>query len=410
MDASLIDFVTGNLQLHPSSKNIEDFVLGEVLHHGSVQITPFRHREYIKKFKKNYLLSIEHAYMHDVGLVDPEKNLKKTKFNIENPAFVNQGYLFNVGFGLSVHDISFNAIANLSYKNLQYGAPVFEGDVLFAKSQVLGIEVKKDGASNGSVQVKTTVTNQRDEIVLEYVRQVLVRARKGNTIDAQTSLESQPEKIDLNRVNLPLEFNNLNNDFSFPVEAKAGGKIDAIPGNIVRCKTFEEFEQGAVYEGNFSKSISLVDFSWLQIATLNDASIHHTPSSNFIGYGGAVKSTVEGEISYHIPYAYFLGMNSGSHDAPTYPSDIIQSMFNSQNEDDEKIIGSFQVKEKSQISGRKDCGVLTVELRGDKIVTEAGLKAYEKAGFKGVTKIKDNKIRVLTMEMLLAIPTKEAFK
>ncbi|MEE2701543.1 MAG: hypothetical protein VYB18_00635 [Thermodesulfobacteriota bacterium] len=410
MDASLIDFVTGNLQLHPSSKNIEDFVLGEVLHHGSVQITPFRHREYIKKFKKNYLLSIEHAYMHDVGLVDPEKNLKKTKFNIENPAFVNQGYLFNVGFGLSVHDISFNAIANLSYKNLQYGVPVFEGDVLFAKSQVLGIEVKKDGASNGSVQVKTTVTNQRDEIVLEYVRQVLVRARKGNTIDAQTSLESQPEKIDLNRVNLPLEFNNLNNDFSFPVEAKAGGKIDAIPGNIVRCKTFEEFEQGAVYEGNFSKSISLVDFSWLQIATLNDASIHHTPSSNFIGYGGAVKSTVEGEISYHIPYAYFLGMNSGSHDAPTYPSDIIQSMFNSQNEDDEKIIGSFQVKEKSQISGRKDCGILTVELRGDKIVTEAGLKAYEKTGFKGITEIKDNKIRVLTMEILLAIPTEEAFK
>ena len=119
---------------------------------------------------------------------------------------------------------------------------------------------------------------------------------------------------------------------------------------------------------------------------------------------------MEGEISYHIPYAYFLGMNSGSHDAPTYPSDIIQSMFNSQNEDDEKIIGSFQVKEKSQISGRKDCGILTVELRGDKIVTEAGLKAYEKTGFKGITKIKDNKIRVLTMEILLAIPTEEAFK
>ena len=64
MDASLIDFVTGNLQLHPSSKNIEDFVPGEILHHGSVQITPFRHREYIKKFKMltantNSALSIE---------------------------------------------------------------------------------------------------------------------------------------------------------------------------------------------------------------------------------------------------------------------------------------------------------------------------------------------------------------
>ena len=29
-----------------------------------------------------------------------------------------------VGFGLSVHDISFNAIANLSYKNLRYGVKI----------------------------------------------------------------------------------------------------------------------------------------------------------------------------------------------------------------------------------------------------------------------------------------------
>ena len=54
-------------------------------------------------------------------------------------------------------------------------------------------------------------------------------------------------------------------------------------------------------------------------------------------------------------------------------------------------------------------GILTIELRGDKIVTEAGLKAYKKAGFKGITKIKDNKIRVLTMEMCVAIPTDRSF-
>ena len=103
-------------------------------------------------------------------------------------------------------------------------------------------------------------------------------------------------------------------------------------------------------------------------------------------------------------------MNSGSHDAPTYPSDIIQSIFNSTNQDDEVIIGSFKVIEKIQIEDRADMGILTIELRGDKIVTEAGLKAYEKAGFKGVSKIKDNKIRVLTMEMSVAIPTDKSFK
>ena len=37
------------------------------------------------------------------------------------------------------------------------------------------------------------------------------------------------------------------------------------------------------------------------------------------------------------------------------------------------------------------------------------MKAYEKSGFKGVGNIKDGKIRVLTMEMLLAIPKGVAF-
>ena len=43
-------------------------------------------------------------------------------------------------------------------------------------------------------------------------------------------------------------------------------------------------------------------------------------------------------------------------------------------------------------------------------VTEAGLKAYEQTGFKGVAKIKDNSIRVLTMEMLVAIPTQGSYR
>ena len=154
----------------------------------------------------------------------------------------------------------------------------------------------------------------------------------------------------------------------------------------------------------------MVDFSWLQISTLNDASVHHNPNSNFIGYGGAIKSTVEGEISCHMPHAYFLGMLSGSHDAPTYPGNIIQSLFNSKNNDDEKILGSFFVKEMMEINNRNDLGILKIELIGEKIVTEAGMKAFEKAGFKGVVNIKDNKIRVLTMEMLVAVPKQGAFK
>lgn len=375
-----------------SSKYIEEFIPGEILYHGALQVTPFRNKEYIKKFNKSYSLGADSVFAKNLGYIDPNIQIKKQNFGIESPSVISQGYLFNVGFGLSVHDISFNAIANLSYKNLRYGVPAYEGDILFATSEVLGIEVKKDGASNGSVQVRTTITNQDNKVVLEYVRQVLVRASKGKTLNTQSSIQEQPERIGLTEAMMPLKFQNL------PKENN---------GDVI--KSFEDFEVNKNYEGSFSKSINLVDFSWLQISTLNDASVHHTPGSNFIGYGGAVKSTVEGEVSNHIPYAYYLGMNSGSHDAPTYPSDIVQTMFNSNNEDDEKIIGSFKVLKKDLIEAREDFGILTIELCGDKVVTEAGLSAYEKAGFKGISNIKDNKIRVLTMEIIVAIPTRMAF-
>ena len=198
-----------------SSKYIEEFVIGEELHHGCVQITPYRNKEYIKKFKKSFLYGLNSEYQSNLGYNDPENTAKKEKFNIGYPGLVSQGYIFNVGFGLSVHDISFNAIANLSYKNLKYVEPVYEGDVLFGKSKVIGIEVKKDGASNGSVQVKTTITNQRDEVVIEYVRQVLLRATPGVKMNAISDLEVQPEDIDLNLIVMPKEFKNLNKDSLF---------------------------------------------------------------------------------------------------------------------------------------------------------------------------------------------------
>ena len=230
-------------------------------------------------------------------------------------------------------------------------------------------------------------------MVLEYVRQVLLRTSPGTKINAKSELETQPDTIDINTVKLPKVFVNLNN--------QSLGK---------HGKKFEDLKVGELYKGTFEKSISLVDFSWLQISTLNDASVHHTPNSNFIGYGGAIKSTVEGSISEHIPHAYFIGMNSGSHDAPTYPGDIVQNMFDSEDADDEKISGSFKIIEKLNHESREDFGIIKIELIGEKTITEASMKAYEKSGFKGVGNIKDGKIRVLTMEMLLAIPKGVAFQ
>ena len=55
-------------------------------------------------------------------------------------------------------------------------------------------------------------------------------------------------------------------------------------------------------------------------------------------------------------------MNSGSHDAPTYPGDIVQNMFDSEDADDEKISGSFKIIEKLNHESREDFGIIKIEL------------------------------------------------
>jgi 2-methylfumaryl-CoA hydratase len=377
---------------------VGDFREGDIYHHGAIQITPMRNREYINKFKDGLILGANPELSSHLGYQDPDYREKKEKYGIDNPALVSQGFVFNAGFGLSVHDISFNAIANLSYSDLRYGVPVFEGDVLYGWSEVLGREFRKDGATNGSVQVKTTIRNQRGEWVLEYVRQVLVRAEGGKTYAKESTIKSQPGKIDFNKTVLPKIYHDL------PEELLGENG-----------KTFEDLKAGDVFHGLFEEAVDLVTFSWLQIATLNDASIHHNPASNFIGYGGAVKARAEGEVSGHFPLAYHLGMNSGSHDAPTYPADIVQLLFACRKAGDhEKIRARVEVLDTATIPGRDDIGTVTIKLIGEKYVTDGGMKALEAAKFAGIDQTFEeggNKfLKVLTLEQVLAVPTKKAFK
>jgi len=381
-----------------SSRYVGDFNQGDVYHHGAVQITPMRNREYVKKYRDGLILGATPNLISHLGYEDPDWANKKEKYGIEKPALVSQGFVFNAGFGLSVHDISFNAIANLSYNDLRFGSPVFEGDVIYGKSEVLGKQFRKDGATSGSVQVKTTIYNQLGNTVLQYVRQVLVRAETGMTYDKSSTLKPQQDKIDLDDVILPNEYHDL-------------------PGDIFgeHGKAFEDFKVGDTYEGTFEDDINFVDFSWLQIATLNDAAVHHNSKSNFIGYGGSVKGRAEGEVSSHLPLAYHLGMNNGAHNAPTYPGDIVKMLFaNGEDGDHEKIRSRIEILGTTSIDGRNDLGIITLKLIGEKYVTDAGMKALDAAKFGGIDKVYEEEgnrfLRVLTLEQVLAIPTKKALK
>ena len=81
--------------------------------------------------------------------------------------------------GLSVSDVSMNAI-NLGWDEVRLPAPVFEGDTLYAQSEVLETRESRSRPSVGIVKLRTTGFNQDGVTVIEFVRTVMVY-RRGHT-------------------------------------------------------------------------------------------------------------------------------------------------------------------------------------------------------------------------------------
>jgi itaconyl-CoA hydratase len=79
--------------------------------------------------------------------------------------------------GMSVKDISENAIANLEYEAIRHTAPTFNGDTLYAESTILEVTPSKSKNDRGIVYVETRGLNQDDVQVLHLRRRVLVPRR-----------------------------------------------------------------------------------------------------------------------------------------------------------------------------------------------------------------------------------------
>ena len=83
---------------------------------------------------------------------------------------------FHIVFGKTVPDISLNAVANLGYADGRFLKAVYPGDTLSATSQVIGLK-ENSNRQTGVVYVRSQGLNQRGEVVLDYVRWVMVRKR-----------------------------------------------------------------------------------------------------------------------------------------------------------------------------------------------------------------------------------------
>ena len=87
---------------------------------------------------------------------------------------VNSGLTVAMVLGLSVSDISQNAIANLGWDEIRLTAPVFVGDTLYAESIVTDLRESKSRPHAGIVSCFTRGLNQDGVEVLTYRRSVMV--------------------------------------------------------------------------------------------------------------------------------------------------------------------------------------------------------------------------------------------
>ncbi len=102
---------------------------------------------------------------------------------------------FHVVFGKTVPDISLNAVANLGYGDGRFLKPVYPGDTLRARSTVIGVKQNSNGKT-GVVYVRTEGFNQNDDVVLSYVRWVMVRKGNIEVPAPDTVIPDLPDAVD----------------------------------------------------------------------------------------------------------------------------------------------------------------------------------------------------------------------
>lgn len=105
-----------------------------------------------------------------------EEYAKGTEFG---KPLVNSTLTLAIVVGMSVQDVSQNAIANLGWTDIAMPAPVFNGDTLYAESTVLDKRESKSRPGQGIVTVATRAWKQDGATVMTFKRSILVPKKKS---------------------------------------------------------------------------------------------------------------------------------------------------------------------------------------------------------------------------------------
>ncbi len=304
----------------------EDFAVGQILKHATPRTLTYGDiAVYNALYGARFAVQSSRAFAEQLGYRD---------------APVDDLLVFHTVFGKTVPDISLNAVANLGYAECRFVAPVFAGDTLSAVSEVIGVKENSNGKT-GVVYVRSEGRNQHDDVVLRYVRWVMVNKRDAAAPAPTTVVpdvaeavsaadlapavpQFEPDRYDVALSGSPHRWD----DYA------VGERIDHVDG-----VTLEEAEH--------------------QLATRlyqNTAKVHfnqHEQGAGRFGrrlvYGGVVISLARAISFNGLANAFRIAaINGGRHVAPAFAGDTIYAWS--------------EIVDRAEIPGRNDIGALRTRL------------------------------------------------
>jgi len=259
--------------------------------------------------------------------------------------------VFNVAFGKTVNDISYNAIANLGYADVRFMAPVYAGDTITCESQVIGTKENSSGTS-GIVYVRSRAFNQDREEVLSWARWVMIAMRKaGGAATHGPVVPTLPEHVDPAHYAVP--------KFLKPLAVQ--------PHFTGSSLMWEDYTPGEVIHHPGGMTIEEADHMSATRLYQNTARIHfdafaakESQHGKRLVYGGHVISLCRA-LSYDgLENAFAIAaVHGGTHANPTFAGDTIYCRH--------VVVG------REKIAGREDVGALRLRMIGAKNVNLAKL-------------------------------------
>lgn len=276
----------------------EDYSVGQVLHHAVPRtVTNGERALYHALYPARHALYSSDEFARSSGLP-------------QSP--IDDLAAFHVVFGKTVPDVSLNAVANLGYAEGRWLKPVYPGDTLRSESEVIGLKQNSNGKT-GVVWVRTRGLNQRDEVVIEYVRWVMVRKADPDAPAPETVVPELKKTLSAQDLVVPQGLDFSKYDFTQAGEAHRWGDYEI-------GETIDHVDGVTVEEAEHMLATRL----WQNTAKVH-FDLTFRPEGRLI-YGGHVISMARALSFNGLANAQMIvGLNGGAHANPCFAGQTIKA-------------------------------------------------------------------------------------